>query len=227
MADQRIIGIDRRHRLAASRNAAPWQRRKARAPGARPRRHPGRWAGTWVAKYPWPPKKAKVGGASPSPEKGKKGGIWRCSLRDIAGRGSIRTLFGRQNARQAGRGHSVRSARKSASSGNISARFRPPWREPRTALDKRMAFLQSAPPRQPIFPRPAGGAVADRRLAAAHLARVTRPGDQPTLSFTSSGFIRCAIAAPSWKATWPIPAPCGNAPFPSFPIWGCTAAGPI
>jgi len=42
-----------------------------------------------------------------------------------------------------------------------------------------MAFLQSAPPRQPLFHAPAVVLWLIGGLAALHLARVTRPGDQP------------------------------------------------
>src|SRR4051812_24032463 len=62
---------------------------------------------------------------------------------------------------------------------HIPAAIRPPWREPRRALDKRMAFLQSAPPRQPFFRAPPVVLWLIGGLAALHLARVTRPGDQP------------------------------------------------
>ncbi|HJT44058.1 MAG TPA: rhomboid family intramembrane serine protease [Rhizomicrobium sp.] len=42
-----------------------------------------------------------------------------------------------------------------------------------------MAFLQSHPPRQPIFRAPSVVLWLMAALAALHLARVTRPGDQP------------------------------------------------
>jgi membrane associated rhomboid family serine protease len=42
-----------------------------------------------------------------------------------------------------------------------------------------MAFLQSAPPRQPFFRAPSVVLWLIGGLAALHLARVTRPGDQP------------------------------------------------
>ena len=42
-----------------------------------------------------------------------------------------------------------------------------------------MAFLQSAPPRQPIFRAPAVVLWLIGILTALHLLRITRPGDQP------------------------------------------------
>src|SRR5258707_3890356 len=54
-----------------------------------------------------------------------------------------------------------------------------PWRDPRTTLDRHMAFLQSVPPRQPFFRAPAVVLWLIGILAVLHLARVTRPGDQP------------------------------------------------
>ncbi len=53
-----------------------------------------------------------------------------------------------------------------------------PWRKPQSALDRRMAFLQPVPPRQPIFRAPSVVLWLIGALAALHLARVTQPEDQ-------------------------------------------------
>ena len=51
-----------------------------------------------------------------------------------------------------------------------------------------MAFLQSAPPRQPIFRSPPVVLWLIGALAALHLWRVTRPGDQPITMIYEFGF---------------------------------------
>ena len=88
-----------------------------------------------------------------------------------------------------------------------------------------MAFLQSAPPRQPIFRAPAVVLWLIAALAASHAARVFQlparaPGQLVYQFALYPGAIQpCLSGKPHGQSS----AQCGNRPFPSSPIWGCTA----
>src|SRR5882724_6766518 len=87
------------------------------------------------------------------------------------------------------------------------------WPNPRTTLDKHMAFLQSVTPRQPFFRAPSVVMWLIATLAVLHLVRVTRPGAQADgiveafalyPAHYSRAFLESQMAGPVWERVLPF-----------------------